>query len=57
VHPYTFRNDALPDGFSSIEGLFDFMIEGLAIDGLFTDFPDAAVRYLQHRHEKGGEAT
>mgnify|MGYP001827676304 FL=1 len=54
AHPYTFRSDALPEGFASLDALFDFMIEGLAIDGLFTDFPDAAVRYLHHRHGAGG---
>ena len=50
VHPYTYRSDALPDGFGDFEELLRFTIEDLAIDGLFTDFPDAAVRYLRHRH-------
>jgi len=54
VHPYTFRSDALPEGFSSIDDLFDFTIMELAIDGLFTDFPDAAVRYLHRRHGTEG---
>lgn len=51
VHPYTFRTDALPRGFSDFDELLDFMVDELNIDGLFTDFPDAAVRYLQHRHK------
>lgn len=46
VHPYTFRSDALPEGFENIEALFEFTIRQLAIDGFFTDFPDAAVRFL-----------
>jgi glycerophosphoryl diester phosphodiesterase len=50
VHPYTFRSDALPEGFESFDSLLDYMIDELAIDGLFTDFPDAVVRYLRRRH-------
>ena len=50
VHPYTYRSDALPRGFGEFRELLRFTIEELAIDGLFTDFPDAAVRYLQSRH-------
>ena len=50
VHPYTFRIDALPRGFNDFDALLVFMVDELAIDGLFTDFPDAAVRYLQRRH-------
>ncbi len=51
VHPYTFRNDALPEGFASIDELYAFAIRQLSIDGFFTDFPDSAVRFLQ-RHRK-----
>lgn len=50
VHPFTYRSDALPAGFSDFSELLRFTIEDLAIDGLFTDFPDAAVRYLRTRH-------
>jgi glycerophosphoryl diester phosphodiesterase len=50
VHPYTFRSDALPRGFTDFDALLEFMVDELAIDGLFTDFPDKAVRYLQQRH-------
>ena len=49
VHPFTFRNDDLPPHFTDIDELFEFMIGDLAIDGLFTDFPDAAIRFLRHR--------
>lgn len=48
VHPYTFRTDALPGGFSTFTELLEFMVGELAIDGLFTDFPDAVIRYLQN---------
>ncbi len=44
VHPYTFRKDELPPGFSSFEALLSFAIEKLNIDGLFTDFPDLVVK-------------
>jgi len=54
VHPYTFRTDALPQGFSDFDGLLEFTVDELAIDGLFTDFPDAAMRFLQHRHDDAG---
>lgn len=49
VHPYTFRSDALPDGFRDIDELLRFTIDELAIDGLFTDFPDVASRFLRRR--------
>jgi glycerophosphoryl diester phosphodiesterase len=44
VHPYTFRKDELPPGFSTFEDLINFMIDELNIDGLFTDFPDLVVK-------------
>lgn len=50
VHPYTFRSDALPEGFASFHELLRLTIDDLSIDGLFTDFPDLAVRFLHQRH-------
>lgn len=44
VHPYTFRADELPPGFSSFEDLVRFFIVDVGIDGLFTDFPDRVVQ-------------
>lgn len=44
VHPYTFRADALPEGFESFGSLLAFFADDLGIDGLFTDFPDLARR-------------
>ncbi|MGB1140148.1 MAG: glycerophosphodiester phosphodiesterase [Halioglobus sp.] len=49
VHPYTFRRDELPAGIPSFEALLDVFIEQAGVDGLFTDFPDLAVRYLANR--------
>ena len=46
VHPYTFRADDLPEGFSDFESLLSFAIQDLKIDGLFTDFPDLARREI-----------
>lgn len=42
VHPYTFRRDDLPPGFTSFDELLRFFTAEVAIDGLFTDFPDLA---------------
>lgn len=48
VHPYTFRADDVPDGFSDFDALLSFAIEELGVDGLFTDFPDLARRAIDH---------
>jgi glycerophosphoryl diester phosphodiesterase len=47
VHPYTFRADALPAGFDNFDDLLAFCIDKLAVDGLFTDFPDLVVNFLR----------
>ncbi|MGB5335825.1 MAG: glycerophosphodiester phosphodiesterase [Woeseiaceae bacterium] len=47
VHPYTFRSDELPEGFDSFEALLGYFIDQLAVDGLFTDFPDLALKFLR----------
>lgn len=44
VHPYTFRADELPPGFTSFDDLVVFFALELHVDGLFTDFPDLAVQ-------------
>lgn len=46
VHPYTFRADELPEGFGSFDELLACFVDNLAIDGLFTDFPDRALKFL-----------
>ena len=48
VHPYTFRADDLPQGFSDFDELLAYAIEGLKVDGLFTDFPDLARRAIDN---------
>jgi glycerophosphoryl diester phosphodiesterase len=47
VHPYTYRSDALPDGFTSFESLVEFSVRTLAVDGVFTDFPDKFLSALR----------
>ena len=47
VHPFTFRADQLAPGFDSLEEMIRWFVDELAIDGLFTDFPDRAVSALQ----------
>ena len=42
VHPYTFRADELAPGFDSLEEMIRWFVDELAIDGIFTDFPDLA---------------
>lgn len=46
VHPYTFRRDALPDWAGSADTCLG-RLAAAGIDGLFTDFPDVAVRLLR----------
>lgn len=47
VHPFTFRVDELPAAFKSFDALLAFFTDRLAIDGLFTDFPDQVSQYLR----------
>ncbi len=47
VHPYTFRSDDLPPGFDSFNELLAYCTHELAIDGLFTDFPDKVLHFLR----------
>lgn len=46
VHAYTFRADNLGD-FKTFEELLNYGFYILNLDGVFTDFPDKAVRYLK----------
>jgi glycerophosphoryl diester phosphodiesterase len=49
VHPYTFRADALPPGFTTFTEVLSAFVDGLCVDGLFTDFPDLAMQHLGRR--------
>lgn len=46
VHPYTFRRDSLPQYANSMEELLRIFYFLLGVNGVFTDFPDEAVRLL-----------
>jgi glycerophosphoryl diester phosphodiesterase len=45
VHPYTFRQDDLPANVTSKQAL-DLLFKQLKVDGVFSDFPDTVVDYL-----------
>lgn len=49
VHPYTFRNDDLPDGCRDFTELLDLFLVQLGADGLFTDFPDLVRSYVDRQ--------
>ena len=52
VHPYTFRKDAVAPRYPTFaDELAQFYIT-YDVDGLFTDFPDEAARFLRERPEK-----
>ncbi|HVR30701.1 MAG TPA: glycerophosphodiester phosphodiesterase family protein [Thermoanaerobaculia bacterium] len=46
VHPYTFRADDVPAGYASFEEELASFLGKLRVDGIFTDFPDRARRWL-----------
>lgn len=45
VHPYTFRTDSLPSGVTERQ-LLDALFQTVKVDGVFTDFSDRVVQYL-----------
>jgi len=47
VHPYNVQADVLPKFSSSMEELLEILFGDLNVDGVFTDFPDRAVHFLQ----------
>lgn len=53
VHPYTLRADSLPPYVSSADELFDLVLFQAGANGVFTDFPDLGVQFLnQHNAYK-----
>jgi glycerophosphoryl diester phosphodiesterase len=54
VHPYTMRLDGLPEGCASSDQLHEALFVAAGVDGVFTDFPDVTVQWLeQHSNAKG----
>ena len=49
VHPYTLRKDSLQKYADDFNELHDIFFRQADVDGVFTDFPDAAVDYLRQR--------
>ncbi len=47
VHPYTVRADQLPAWADNVDQVYDALYNQAGVDGLFTDFPDKAVHFLQ----------
>ena len=47
VHPFTLRKDRLPDYVETFEDLLDVFFNDVQVDGVFTDFPDQAIEYLE----------
>ncbi|WP_039058744.1 glycerophosphodiester phosphodiesterase [Enterobacter sp. Bisph1] len=46
VHPFTVRADQLPPYASDVNQLYKVLYQQADVEGLFTDFPDKAVRFL-----------
>ena len=47
VHPYTFRRDRLPVYADDYADLLKIYLDDIGVDGVFTDFPDLTVEYLE----------
>ena len=45
MHPYTFRQDALPPGINA-EQVLNILFKQVKVDGLFSDFTDTVVLFL-----------
>lgn len=47
VHPYTFRRDLLPAYAADYNELLRIFLRDLGVDGVFTDFPDLTVEFIE----------
>ena len=54
IHPYTFRVDALPKYASSYKDLMKIFTENIVIDGIFSDFPDLTIEYVNSNIHSAG---
>jgi glycerophosphoryl diester phosphodiesterase len=57
LHPYTFRREDLPSYVPDFEGLLGLFFEDVAIDGMFCDQPDIAVRARDAAVARKGSAV
>lgn len=46
LHPYTVRKDDLPEFFTDVNQMYDALLNKAGATGVFTDFPDTAVKFL-----------
>ncbi len=51
VHPFTIRADRLPKYATDINQLFDIIYNQAQVDGVFTDFPDQGIQFLQKQQQ------
>jgi glycerophosphoryl diester phosphodiesterase len=49
VHPYTFRRDQLPTYADDYDDLLEIFFDDIGVDGVFTDFPDLTVAFIESR--------
>jgi len=47
VHPYTFRRDLLPVYTDDYDDLLRIFLDDIGVDGVFTDFPDLTLEYIE----------
>ncbi len=47
VHPFTFRQERIPEYASDFDDLLNIFLNQAGVDGVFTDFPDLALRFLR----------
>src|SRR5699024_3016840 len=52
LHPYTVRKDALPKYMTDVNQMYDALYNKAGATGLFTDFPDLAVKFLANQCNK-----
>ena len=49
VHAYTLRSDQLPEEMRDFDQALNFLLKHSGLDGIFTDFPDKAVKILSRK--------
>ena len=52
LHPYTVRKDALPEFFTDVNQMYDALLNKAGATGVFTDFPDLGVQFLENQKNK-----
>ena len=57
IHPYTFRKEAdrIPAYARDFEDMLDIFLYQVGVDGIFTDYPDLAVKFIEKNNERNTE--